>query len=94
MKAIRVRIKFEKFLHRTGKAILIRVHGVEHWIPSKLCRNLVTNQKLGGHVSVPAFIADRIGYQYEVDDADMIIEHHVPSSLPPVASNEIEDLLK
>ena len=60
-----VNIKFEKILHDTGKAILVRINGVEHWIPKKLCRKLIINNKLGGNVCVPTFIAERIGFDVE-----------------------------
>lgn len=77
----RVRLKFEKFLHSTGKAILVRVGGAEHWIPRKLCYDLVVNKKLGGHVSVPTFIIERMGMSVESCEADVSIERHVPKKV-------------
>lgn len=76
-----VRIKFEKMLHDTGKAILIRVNGSEHWIPKKLCRNLIINKKLGGNVCVPTFIIEKIGLNIEDCEVDFEIIHHKPKKV-------------
>lgn len=65
-----VRIRIDKFLHDTGRAILVRVNLVEHWIPKKLTKNVVINNKLSGYISVPIFIAERMG----VHDHTMEIE--------------------
>lgn len=75
-----VRIKFEKFLHDTGKAILIRINGSEHWIPKKLCKNLIVNNKLGGNVCVPIFIVEKIGL--DIDDCfpDVEVINHIPEA--------------
>lgn len=73
-----VRIKFDKFLHDTGKAILVRLNGAEHWIPKKLCRNLIVNNKLGGNVCVPTFIAGRIGLDIDDCSPDIEVIHHIP----------------
>ena len=75
-----VRIKFEKLLHDTGKAILIRIDGVEHWIPKKLCRNLTINKKLGGNVCVPTFVIERIGLNIEDYSPDVEVIHHIPET--------------
>lgn len=73
-----VRIQFDKLLHDTGKAILIRIYGQEHWIPKKLCRNLVTNNKLGGNVCIPTFIAERMGIDVNNEQPDVTIIHNIP----------------
>lgn len=87
-----VMLRFDKFLHETDKAILIRIHDQEHWLPKKLCRNFVTNKKLGGNVTVPAFLYERItGITHDdipIGDADTIIEHHVPDKVEPVINVE------
>lgn len=84
----RVRLKFEKFLHSTGKAILVRAEGNEHWIPLKLCRDLVINKKLGGNVSVPTFIIERMGMSVDSFEADVSIERHVP----PVINKKVKPI--
>lgn len=75
-----VNIKFEKLLHDTGKAILIRIVGQECWIPKKLCRKLIVNNKLGGNVCVPTFIAERIGLNINDCNPDVEIIHHIPET--------------
>ena len=74
-----VKIKFDKFKHDTGKAILISINHQEHWIPKKLCRNLIINKKLGGNVSIPTFIAEKIGVEITDDIATTI--HNVPKAI-------------
>jgi len=76
-----VRIKFEKILCDTGKAILIRVDGIEHWIPKKLCRNLIINSKLGGNVCVPVFKAEELGLNIDDCKPDIEIIHHIPEEI-------------
>lgn len=73
-----VNIKFDKFLHDTDKAILIRINGDELWIPKKLCRKLTTNKKLGGHVCIPSFFAEKIGISIENSTPDVEVIHHTP----------------
>ena len=71
-----VKIQFDKIKHDTGKAILISINYQEHWIPKKLCRNLVINNKLGCNVSIPTFIAEKIGI--EIDESMATEIHHIP----------------
>lgn len=73
-----VKIKLEKLLYDTGKAILVRINGVEHWIPKKLCRNLIVNNKLGGNVCVPTFIIKEIGLNIDNCSPDIEVIHHIP----------------
>lgn len=77
----RVRIKFDKYWHNTGRAILIQIGTKEHWLPLGACRNLVVNKKLGGHVEIPANLADEKGIYYDDRDATLIMEHHTPTKL-------------
>ena len=73
-----VNIKFDKLYHDTGKAILVRIKGADHWIPKKLCRKLIVNNKLGGNVCIPTFIAERIGLNTEDCNPDIEVIHHIP----------------
>lgn len=75
------RLKFDKLLHDTGKAILIRVNSSDHWIPKSLCRKLTINNKLGGHVCLPSFIIERLGINIEDLDPEIIVTHHVPKKI-------------
>ena len=76
-----VRIKFQKYLHNTGKAILVRVNGAEHWLPNYRCRNLTVNNKLGGHVCIPASLCDEKGIDYDISMAEITYEHHIPAKI-------------
>ncbi len=91
-------LRFDKWLHSTEKAHLIRIHNSEHWLPKKLCRNFVLNQKLGGNVSVPAFLYERItgGSAESVPeyDVDIKIETHVPQRIDPVEIEANKNLLR
>ncbi len=93
-----IMLRFDKYLHETQKAYLIRVGPTEHWLPKKLCRNFITNSKLGGNVSIPAFLYERItGESIEdapISDADYIVEKHKPERLEPVISSPEKSLLK
>jgi hypothetical protein len=75
-----VNIKFEKLLHDTGKAILVRINGIEHWLPKRLCRKLIVNKKLGGNVCIPTFLAERIGFCIEDCNPDVEVVHHIPEA--------------
>lgn len=75
-------IKFDKYLHSTPKANLFQIGFNEYWIPSKMCRRLILNKKLGGTVSIPQFFADKLGLQGE---KDTFIKHHVPN----IINNEV-----
>ena len=93
-----VRIQFDKFLHDTGRAYLIKIGNEEHWLPKKLCRNLVVNKKLGGNLSIPTFLFnDKFGGN--IEDAsfaseDLIIEKHVPQRKEPVKIEADASLIK
>lgn len=77
----RVRIKFDKFLHDTGKAILIRIGNTEYWLAHYMCNNLVVNNKLGGHVSLSVDVCKEKGIYYSEDMADYIITRHIPKKV-------------
>lgn len=93
-----IMLRFDKFLHETPKAYLIRVGPTEHWLPKKLCRNFITNKKLGGNVSIPAFLYERItGESIEdapIADADYIVEKHIPERIEPVKITPDASLIK
>ena len=76
-----VRIKFDKFLHDTGRAYLVRIGSEEYWLPSKLCRNLIVNKKLGGNLCIPTFLAESKGIEFNESDADVTVKHHVPEKI-------------
>lgn len=84
----RVIIKFDKFIHDTSRAILVRVVNEEHWIPKKLLRNLVINKKLGGHFSLPFEIAKEKGFEVDEENAELIITHHIPKPIKAKKTDE------
>lgn len=94
----RVMLRFDKFLHATERAYLIRIGCLEHWIPKKLCRNFITNNKLGGNVSIPTFLYEKItGVEAEdipIGDADFIIEKHVPEKIDATKTEPDADLIR
>jgi hypothetical protein len=95
-------LRFDKFLHETEKAYLIRVGSTEHWLPKKLCRSLITNKKLGGNVQIPSFLYERITGEVvdemnesEINDlATFIIEKHIPERKEPIKSEIDKTLLR
>lgn len=87
-----VRIKFDKILHDTGKAILIRIDGVENWIPKKLCRNLIINKKLGGNVCIPYFFAEKLDLKNFETDIEII--HHIPKIKQKLKTNHDKELFR
>ena len=97
-----VMLRFDKFLHATEKAYLIRVGHSEHWIAKKLCRNLVINKKLGGNVVIPAFKYQEItGVDLQelseselIGIAETIIVKHVPERIEPIESKADESLTR
>lgn len=78
---VTVRIKFDKLLHDSGKAIFVRIISKEYWLPKKLCRNLTINSKLGGNVCIPVFLAKAKGIDIDDANPDIEIEHHIPEHL-------------
>jgi len=89
-----VKIKFDKLLADTGKAILIRVYNQEHWLPKKLCSCLITNKKLSGKVVIPAWLAIDKGFVFDESDADTIIEKHIPAKVEPIITEPKQNLLR
>jgi hypothetical protein len=75
------RVKFDKLVHDTGRAILIRVSTGEHWIPKSVCRKLTVNNKLGGHVCLPPFIIEKLGINIDELQPDIEIIHHIPTEI-------------
>lgn len=95
-------LRFDKLLGETPKAYLIRVYGEQHWIPKSMCRNFITNKKLGGNVVLPTFILNKIlGADIETVDLPSygitphwVVEHHTPERKEPISDNTIKRLKK
>lgn len=78
---ISVKLKFDKFLCDTGKAILISINRNEFWIPNSLCRMLHYNNKLKGSVVIPAFFYEKMGFEATENIAYEIRTHHTPKKI-------------
>lgn len=90
-----VKIQFEKLLHETGKAILVRFNNVEAWIPKKMCRNITINKKLGGNCIIPTWLyVEKFGEQPSEEQAAVIIEHHVPERITPKPIQPDDSLIR
>lgn len=76
-----VRIKFDKLLHDTVKAILVSIGNNEHWLGHFMINNLIVNKKLGGHFSISPKICDEKGIYYDEDMVDVYIEKHIPEKI-------------
>jgi len=95
-------LRFDKLLGETPKAYLIKYHNEPHWIPKSLCRDFITNKKLGGNVVLPTFIINKIiGTNIENVDLPLygitphwVVEHHEPERKEPVSDNTIKRLIK
>lgn len=94
------RIKFDKLKGETPKAFLIQINREEHWIPKSMCKRFTTNNKLGGHVELPAFIINRM-FDIDINEIDdlpdnikptWIVEHHEPKKIEPLENNTINEL--
>lgn len=81
MKLLKVRIKFDKLLHDTGKAILVRIQNKEIWLGHFMIKNLVVNKKLGGHFETRPKTCDEKGIYYSEEDATKFIYTHIPIKL-------------
>lgn len=81
MQIRKVRIKFDKLLHNTGKAILVRVQNKETWLPNFAISDLVISNKLSGNVVVRASFCDEKEIYYDESMAVEIFHHHIPDKL-------------
>lgn len=96
------RIKFDKLLGETPKAYLLNIQFKEHWIPKSLCRNFITNHKLGGNVILPTFIINQI-LDCDINEVEhlpshiqpaWVIEKHIPEKITIINSQPNKQLLK
>lgn len=93
-----IMLRFDKFLHETEKAYLIKVGYTEHWMPKKLSWNLTVNKKLGGHLTVPVWLYEKVtGIKIEdvpETDATLIVEKHIPDRKEPIKTEVDASLIK
>ena len=93
-------LRFDKLLGETPKAYLIKIHHQQHWVPKSLCRNFITNKKLGGNVVLPTFLIDRM-LEVDINEScpdfitpHWIVERHIPEKVEPISDNTIKRLKK
>lgn len=91
-------IRFDKLLGETPKAYLIKVCNKQSWLPKSMCKNFITNKKLGGNVELPTFIINNI-IEGDINKhcpnfitPKWIVEHHTPEKIDPLGDNKIKDL--
>lgn len=89
-----VRIKFDKLLHDTGNAILVRIGNKDYWIGKFMFKNLVINNKLGGHLSISPKICDEKGICWDEIMADVTITKHIPKKKKIETRQEPNELLR
>ena len=89
-----VRIKFDKLLHDTGKAILVSIGNKEHWLGYFMIKNLVVNKKLGGHFSISPNICEEKGIYYDESMADCYIKKHIPEKIKSKKIKPDESLIR
>jgi hypothetical protein len=88
-------LTFQRFYHDSGRAILVGYNNEKYWIPKMFCRNLVVNNKLGGHVSIPTFkFIEITGNEPDENNADYIIEKHIPEKIEPKEIKANADLIR
>jgi len=88
-------LRFDKHLHTTERAYLIRVGITEHWLPKKLCRKFITNKKLGGNVVIPTFLYEKITGELPTEaDAETIIEKHIPVKIEAIETLPDGELIR
>jgi hypothetical protein len=80
-----VRIKFDKLMAQTARAYLLKIGNTEYWFPARFCRKFITNQKLGGNTVIPAWLyREKFGCEPDIEDAETIVEHHIPERIEPI----------
>lgn len=76
-----VRVKFDEFLHDTGKAIKVDIGRKEIWLPKYACREITVNKKMGGHVCLPVWLCQEKGINIEYAVETKVITRHVPDKI-------------
>jgi hypothetical protein len=57
MEIKKIRIRFDRYIHQTGKAYLLEYEGKRHWLSKKICWNvMVAGNDLHAWAEVPPFI--------------------------------------
>jgi len=97
-----IKIKFDKYVHETDRAYLVKFMRQEIWLPKKLCRGFaVHGNDMHGVVSIPTFLYERItgetvdGYfDSRYAEADWVITKHKPTKIEPIKPEANADLTR
>lgn len=87
-----IKIKFDKYVHETPRAYLVKFMHQEIWLPKKLCRGFaVYGNDMHGVVSIPTFLYEKItgetvGEEFNSPHAesDWIITKHKPAKIDAI----------
>lgn len=95
MKIKTVRVHFDKLRVETQKSFLIRAYNQEHWFPKSLVKKLSVNRKMAGSFVIPSWLyIDKFGIEPTIEDAELIIEEHIPERISQDTKVEIDQDLK
>lgn len=89
----KVLVRFDKLHGETPLAVLLSINHAEYWFPKRFCRNFILNKKLGGNMVIPAWLyREKFGCEPPEEDAETIIEKHIPSRKEPINIEPHADL--
>lgn len=87
-----IKIKFDKYVHETARAYLVKYMNQEIWLPKKLCRGFaVYGNDMHGVVSIPTFLYEKITgtnvdeeFSDNYAESDWIVTKHKPDKIEPI----------
>jgi len=91
-----IKIKFDKYVHETDRAYLVRFMRQEIWLPKKLCRGFaVYGNDMHGVVSIPTFLYEKITgttvdeeFSENHDESDWIVTKHKPAKIEAITNSQ------
>ena len=91
----KVNVKFDKLYGETERAYLLLINNTEMWFPRRFCWDFVLNKKLRGHMVIPAWLyKEKFGCEPDVEDAETIVETHIPPKIEPIEIQADANLTK
>lgn len=97
-----IKIKFDKYVHETPRAYLVKFMQQEIWLPKKLCRGFaVHGNDMHGVVSIPTFLYEKITgetvdeeFNSHYAESDWIVTKHKPEKIEPIKSEANAELTR
>lgn len=97
-----IKLKFEKYIHQTSSAYLIKFMHQNIWLPKRLCRGFaVHGNDMHGVVSIPVFLYEKITgntvdgeFCSSYAETDYIITKHKPHKIQPIKSEANAELTR